>query len=163
MILFLSLSSLPNQQKRKSTEWCQGVVTTLIEIPRPDDNVTQTLHLERIITILYYHNFVMVTMKGFYIEMVKIQNLFTTIDFSNNSFKGEIPKSIGMLKSLKGLYFSHNNLIGHMPPSLGNLNNLEWLDLSSNMLIGEIPGQLADITYLEVLNLSENRLMGMIP
>ncbi|KAL4598226.1 hypothetical protein ACB092_11G045600 [Castanea dentata] len=111
----------------------------------------------------YYHDSVMVTMKGFYIEMVKIQNLFTTIDFSNNSFKGEIPKSIGMLKSLKGLNFSHNNLIGHMPPTLGNLSNLEWLDLSSNMLTGKIPGQLADITYLEVLNLSENRLVGMIP
>ncbi|KAL4598223.1 hypothetical protein ACB092_11G045300 [Castanea dentata] len=111
----------------------------------------------------YYHDSVMVTMKGFDIEMVKIQNLFTTIDFSNNSFKGEIPKSIGMLKSLKGLNFSHNNLIGHMPPTLGNLRNLEWLDLSSNMLTGEIPGQLADITYLEVLNLLENRLVGMIP
>ncbi|XP_050279291.1 receptor-like protein 7 isoform X2 [Quercus robur] len=111
----------------------------------------------------YYHDSVMVTMKGFNIEMVKIQNLFTTIDFSNNSFRGEIPKSIGMLKSLKGLNFSHNSLIGHMPPSMGNLRNLEWLDLSSNMLTGEIPGQLVDITSLEVLNLSENHLVGMIP
>ena len=102
----------------------------------------------------YYHDSVVVTMKGFYVEMVKIQNLFTTIDFSNNSFKWEIPKSIGMLKSLKGLNFSHNNLIGHMPPTLRNLSNLEWLDLSSNMVIGEIPGQLVDITYLQVLNLS---------
>ena len=48
----------------------------------------------------YYHDSVMDTMKGFYTEMVKIQNLFTTIDFSNNIIKGEIPKSIGMLKSL---------------------------------------------------------------
>ena len=111
----------------------------------------------------YYHDSVMVTMKGFYIELVKIPNLFTTIDFSNNSFKGEIPKSIGTLKSLKGLNFSHNNLIDHMPPSLGNLRNLEWLDISSNMLTGEIPRQLADITSLEVLNLSENCLVGMIP
>ena len=59
----------------------------------------------------YYHDSVMVIMKGFYIELMKIPNLFTTIDFSNNSFKGEILKSIGMLKSLKGLNFSHNNLI----------------------------------------------------
>ena len=108
----------------------------------------------------YYHDSVVVTMKGFYVEMMRIQNLFTTIDFSNNSFKWEIPKSIGMLKSLKGLNFSHNNLIGHMPPTL---SNLEWLDLSSNMVMGEIPGQLANITYLEVLNLSENRLVGPIP
>ena len=58
----------------------------------------------------YYHDSVMVTMNGFYIEVVKIKNLFTTIDFSNNSFKQEIPKSIGKLNSLKGLNFSHHNL-----------------------------------------------------
>jgi leucine-rich repeat protein SHOC2 len=94
---------------------------------------------------------------------VKIQTLFTTIDFSNNSFKGEIPNSIGKLWSLKGLNFSHNNLTGHLPPSLGNLTNIEWLDLSSNKLTGEIPMQLADLTSLAVLNLSENSLVGPIP
>jgi Leucine-rich repeat (LRR) protein len=59
----------------------------------------------------YYQDFVTVAMKGIFIEIVKIQTLFTTIDFSNNSFKGEIPKSIGKLRSLKGLNFSHNNLL----------------------------------------------------
>ena len=58
----------------------------------------------------YYHDSVMVILKGFYIEMVKIKNLFTIIDFSNNSFKQEIPKSIGKLNSLKGLNFLHNYL-----------------------------------------------------
>ncbi|XP_030962024.1 receptor-like protein 6 isoform X2 [Quercus lobata] len=111
----------------------------------------------------YYQDSVTVTMKGLSIELVKIQNLFTTIDFSNNDFKGEIPKAIGELQSLKGLNFSHNNLTGHMPPSLGKLTNLEWLDLSSNKLIGEIPIQLVDLTSLAVLNLSENHLFGQIP
>ncbi|KAM4080573.1 hypothetical protein ACJW30_11G027600 [Castanea mollissima] len=82
----------------------------------------------------YYQDSVTVVMKGFFIDLVKIQSLFTTIDFSNNNFKGEIPKSIGELRSLKGLNFSHNNLTGCMPQSLGNLTNLEWLDLSSNKL-----------------------------
>jgi hypothetical protein len=111
----------------------------------------------------YYQVFVMVAMKGIFIEIVKIQTLFTTIYFSNNSFKGEIPKSIGKLRSLKGLNFSHNNLTGHLPPLFGNLTNLEWLDLPSNMLTGEIPRQWADITSLEVLNLSKNHLVGPIP
>ena len=92
----------------------------------------------------YYQDFVTVAMKGIFIEIVKIQTLFTTIDFSNNSFKGEIPKSIRKLRSLKGLNFSHNNLTGHLPP----------LDLSSNMLTGDIPRQWVEITSLEVLNLS---------
>ncbi|KAK4594269.1 hypothetical protein RGQ29_018092 [Quercus rubra] len=111
----------------------------------------------------YYQDSVTVAMKGFVIELVKIQSLFTTIDFSNNNFKGEIPKTIGELRSLKGLNFSHNNLSGHVPPSLGNLTNLEWLDLSSNKLTGEIPIQLVDITSLEILNLSKNYLFGQIP
>ena len=95
--------------------------------------------------------------------MLKIQILFTTIDFSNNNFKGEIPKAIGKLRSLKGPNFSHNNLIGRMPPLLVNLTNLEWLDLSSNKLTSEIPIQLADLTSLEILNLSKNYLYGQIP
>lgn len=66
----------------------------------------------------YYHDFVMVILKRLSIELVKIQNLFTAIDFSNNCFKGEIPKSIGKLKSLKGLNMSHNKLTGNMPLSL---------------------------------------------
>ncbi|KAK4593993.1 hypothetical protein RGQ29_017889 [Quercus rubra] len=111
----------------------------------------------------YYQDSVTIVMKGFFFELVKIQSLFTTIDFSNNNFKGEIPKAIGELRSLKGLNFSHNNLSGHVPPSLGNLTNLEWLDLSSNKLTGEIPIQLVDITYLAILNLSENYLFGQIP
>ncbi|XP_050279757.1 receptor-like protein 6 isoform X4 [Quercus robur] len=111
----------------------------------------------------YYQDSVTVAMKGFFIELVKIQSLFITIDFSNNNFKGEIPKAIGELRSLKGLNFSHNNLSGHVPPSLGNLTNLEWLDLSSNKLTGEIPIQLVDITSLASLNLSKNYLSGQIP
>uniref|UniRef100_A0A7N2N0S7 Receptor-like protein 12 n=2 Tax=Quercus lobata TaxID=97700 RepID=A0A7N2N0S7_QUELO len=111
----------------------------------------------------YYQDSVTVVMKGFFFDLVKIQSLFTTIDFSNNNFKGEIPKVIGELRSLKGLNFSHNNLTGCMPQSLGNLTNLEWLDLSSNKLTGEIPIQLVDLTMLAFLNLSENYLFGHIP
>ncbi|XP_023891100.1 receptor-like protein 33 [Quercus suber] len=91
----------------------------------------------------YYQDSMTVTMKGFFIELVKIQSLFTTIDFSKNNFKGEIP--------------------GHVPPSLGNLTNLEWLDLSSNKLTSEISIQLVDIKSLAILNLSENYHFGQIP
>lgn len=111
----------------------------------------------------YYQDFVTVVMKGHFIDLVKIQSLFTTIDFSNNNFKGEIPKIIGELRSLKGLNFSYNNLTSCMPQSLGNLTNFEWLDLSLNKLTGEIPIQLVDLTMLAFLNLSKNYLFGHIP
>ena len=63
---------------------------------------------------------VTIDIKGNYIDVVKILTLLKTIDFSNNSFEGEIPKVIGKLGSLKGINFSHNNLMGHIPISFGN-------------------------------------------
>ncbi|BFG30176.1 hypothetical protein CerSpe_164500 [Prunus speciosa] len=111
----------------------------------------------------YYQDTVVVAMKGIEIEMVKIQTFFTTIDFSNNTFRGKIPNVIGNLKSLKGLNFSHNELTGTIPLSLGNLSVLEWLDLSSNKLVGEIPRELENLAWLEKFNVSENRLLGLIP
>ncbi|XP_050247092.1 receptor-like protein 7 isoform X5 [Quercus robur] len=113
---------------------------------------------------MYYQESLNVMIKGSYMELVRIQTvLFTTIDFSNNRFIGEMPKTLGRLKSLKGLNFSHNNLTGYIPSSFGNLTNLEWLDLSFNKLRGEIPKQLAELPWLEVLNLSYNQLTGCIP
>ena len=111
----------------------------------------------------YYYDSVMVVLKGLSMELVKIQNLFTTIDFSYNGFTGEITEFVGLLKSLKGLNMSHNKFTGHIPLSLENLTNLEWLDLSSNKLTREIPEQLVNLTSLEVLNLSRNCLVGLIP
>ncbi|KAK4576258.1 hypothetical protein RGQ29_026993 [Quercus rubra] len=111
----------------------------------------------------YYHDSLNVMMKGLYIELVRIQTVFTTIDFSNNRFIGEMPKILGRLQSLKGLNFSHNNLTGYIPSSFGNLTNLEWLDLSFNKLSGEIPIQLAELPWIAVLDLSHNQLIGRIP
>lgn len=112
----------------------------------------------------YYQDSVTVVIKGFYTDLVKIQKMFITIDFSRNKFSGEIPRLIGKLHSLKGLNFSHNKLTGAIPTSLGNLSNLEWLDLSANQLVGNIPWQLASyLNQLQVLNLSSNKLEGPIP
>ncbi|KAF8414242.1 hypothetical protein HHK36_002242 [Tetracentron sinense] len=112
---------------------------------------------------VYYQNSVIVMNKGQEMKFLKILTIFTAIDLSNNKFQGEIPKSIGNLKSLRALNFSHNSLTGHIPSSLGNLTKLESLDLSQNKLSGEIPQQLTNLTFLAVLNLSRNHLMGRIP
>lgn len=111
----------------------------------------------------YYRDSLNVMMKGLYIELEGVLTVFTTIDFSNNRFIGQMPKILGRLKSLKGLNFSHNNLTGYIPSSFGNLTNLEWLDLSFNKLSGVIPMQLAELSWLEVLDLSHNQLTGRIP
>ncbi|XP_017613917.1 receptor-like protein 9DC3 [Gossypium arboreum] len=85
------------------------------------------------------------------------------VDFSNNKFLGEIPKTLGELHSLIILNLSHNSLTGPTPSSLGDLVELESLDLSSNKLHGSIPTELTNLGFLEVLNLSQNNLTGPIP
>ncbi|KAL2250379.1 UNVERIFIED_CONTAM: Receptor-like protein 7 [Sesamum indicum] len=112
---------------------------------------------------IYYQDSVTLTLKGLDVELEKILNIFTAVDFSNNHFSGIIPETIGELKSLYVLNLSHNALSGHIPGSIGNLEDLESLDLSFNNLEGEIPQQLASLTFLSFLNLSYNNLVGRIP
>ncbi|AES99989.1 putative leucine-rich repeat-containing, plant-type, leucine-rich repeat domain, L [Medicago truncatula] len=111
----------------------------------------------------YYNDSVVVTVKGFFIELTRILTAFTTIDLSNNMFEGEIPQVIGELNSLKGLNLSNNGITSSIPQSLSHLRNLEWLDLSCNQLKGEIPVALTNLNFLSVLNLSQNHLEGIIP
>ncbi|GAU14507.1 hypothetical protein TSUD_250490 [Trifolium subterraneum] len=111
----------------------------------------------------YYHDSVVVIMKGLFTELTRILTTFTTIDLSNNKFEGEIPQLIGDLKFLKGLNLSNNGIKGTIPQSLSYLRNLEWLDLSRNQLRGEIPMALTKLNFLSFLNLSQNHLEGMIP
>ncbi|XP_034212925.1 putative receptor like protein 25 [Prunus dulcis] len=75
----------------------------------------------------YYQDTVAVAIKCNVIEMAKIMTFFTTIDFSNNTFRGEIPNAISKLKLLKGLKFSHNEL------------TVSKFNVSKNQLVGPIP------------------------
>ncbi|KAL7136194.1 hypothetical protein ABFS83_10G013100 [Erythranthe nasuta] len=111
----------------------------------------------------YYQDAVALTIKGLEMELTKILTIFTSIDFSSNKFYGEIPSSIGDLKSLYLLNLSHNAIMGSIPASVGNLKQLGSLDLSSNNLTGNIPVELASLGFLTFLNLSFNDLFGMIP
>ncbi|KAM7477975.1 hypothetical protein LguiA_026188 [Lonicera macranthoides] len=112
---------------------------------------------------LYYQDTVTVRIKGLEMDLVKILTIFTVIDFSMNNFDGNIPETIGELKSLYALNLSRNALTGSIPSSLGNLKQLGSLDLSVNKLIGKIPQELTSITFLSALNLSYNKLIGKIP
>ncbi|KAI4324506.1 hypothetical protein MLD38_029990 [Melastoma candidum] len=115
------------------------------------------------LTGLYYQDTVQVTVKGLELELVKILTLFTSIDFSSNSFEGLIPDTLGELQALYVLNMSYNELSGPIPSSIGNLQQLESLDLSSNKLNGTIPEALSDLNFLALLNLSYNQLVGKIP
>ncbi|CAN6876990.1 unnamed protein product [Brassica oleracea var. botrytis] len=94
---------------------------------------------------------------------VKLLNTYGSIDFSGNRFGGEIPESIGLLKSLLALNLSNNGFTGHIPSSLANLTELLSLDISSNQLSGTIPQELGKLSFLSYINMSYNKLTGEIP
>ena len=107
---------------------------------------------------------IIVAIKGFMVELMNIQEIFTTIDFSCNGFDGPIPKEMGEFKVLHILNLSHNAFTSQILSSLGKMRSLESLDQSSNKLFGKIPVQLAGgLIFLSFLDLSFNQLVGQIP
>ncbi|MFQ6635504.1 hypothetical protein Gotur_011056 [Gossypium turneri] len=84
--------------------------------------------------------------KGLGMEFESLLTSWMVIDFLNNKFLGEVPKTLGPT-----------------PSSLGDLLELESLDLSSNMFQGRIPLELRNLGFLVVLNLSQNNIRGPIP
>ncbi|VAH73227.1 unnamed protein product [Triticum turgidum subsp. durum] len=123
----------------------------------------QVLGHETYLGARFYQDTVTITFKGSDLSFTKILSTFNAIDFSNNSFDGPIPESIGRLVSLRGLNMSYNNFMGQIPFQYRNLSQLEAMDLSWNQITGEIPQELTSLTSLEWLNLSYNNLYGRIP
>nr|TKW30731.1 hypothetical protein SEVIR_2G057200v2 [Setaria viridis] len=78
-------------------------------------------HHTNVTTASFYQDTVTITFKYAALSFTKILTSFKIIDFSNNSFEGSIPSSIGRLASLHGLNMSHNNFTGEIPSQLGNL------------------------------------------
>ncbi|KAF3576611.1 hypothetical protein DY000_02033682 [Brassica cretica] len=101
--------------------------------------------------------------KGINMELEKILVTYTAIDFSQNKLVGQIPESLGLLKSLIVLNLSNNHFTGHVPSSWAKLTRLESLDLSRNQLSGKIPQELATLSFLEYIDVSHNKLTGQIP
>ncbi|WZZ41043.1 receptor-like protein 34 [Brassica napus] len=111
----------------------------------------------------YYHDSMVLMNKGIKMELVRILEIYTALDFSGNRLEGEIPKSIGLLKELHVLNLSNNAFTGHIPSSMENLTALESLDVSQNNISGEIPQELGNLSYLAYMNFSHNQLVGLVP
>ena len=111
----------------------------------------------------WYYPSIDVRNKGRNMELAKIPDTCTIIDFSGNGFGGKIPESIGFLKALIVLDLSNNGFTGRIPSSLAKLTQLESLDLSRNQLSGNIPQEIRVLTFLAYINMSYNRLTGQIP
>ncbi|RZC03081.1 Receptor-like protein Cf-9-like, partial [Glycine soja] len=112
-----------------------------------------------------YHSkiFVIVVNKGLQMKLVKIPNVFTSLDFSSKHFEGSLPEELMSLRALIVLNLPHNAFSSYIPSSLGNLTQIESLYLPKNILSGGIPTGIATFSFLSVLNLSYNHLVGKIP
>jgi EIX receptor 1/2 len=88
----------------------------------------------------------------------------STLHLSNNSFTGELRKSLMNCSYLKLLDLGENRLSGRIPTWIGtSLPNLQVLRLTSNLFMGRMPLQLCHLTSLQILDLSHNSITGTIP
>ncbi|EHA8587934.1 putative leucine-rich repeat receptor-like protein kinase [Cocos nucifera] len=74
--------------------------------------------------------------------------------FDGNQLTGEIPASIGLLKSLQVLRLDRNFLSGSVPSNINNLTNITELNLANNQLSGAMPNLtgMNDLNYVDLSN-----------
>ncbi|KAJ6865405.1 receptor-like protein 7 [Populus alba x Populus x berolinensis] len=75
---------------------------------------------------------------------------------AGTNFSGQLPGTLGNLKSMKEFDVAECKISGVIPSSLGNLTKLNYLDLSYNFFSGKIPPSLVNLLQLTVLSLSFN-------
>ncbi|KAL5226761.1 hypothetical protein ABZP36_015026 [Zizania latifolia] len=143
-----------------SSEWFEHLQSMMKNINDEEEILEYRTNTTR---IGLYRDIIAITYKSNSLMITKILTTFKFIDFSDNSFGGHIPKSLGKLVLLHGLNLSYNAFMGQIPSQLSSLTQLESLDLSWNKLSGKIPYELTSLTYLAWLNLSYNNLTGRIP
>ncbi|KAL7168234.1 hypothetical protein ACSBR2_038632 [Camellia fascicularis] len=87
----------------------------------------------------------------------------TSLDLASSGFSGELPYSIGYLRSLTSLDLDGCKFSGSIPESLGNLTQITFIYSGGNSFNGQIPFALSNLNQLISLDLSGNNLHGKIP
>lgn len=82
------------------------------------------------------------------------------IYLGETSFSGQLPTSIGNLKSLNELQIQSCNFSGPLPFALGNISHLKVLDLTNNSFRGQVPSSLENLSQLTYLSLRLNNFSG---
>ena len=90
-------------------------------------------------------------------------NSLIYLGLSSTNFSGELPASIGNLKSLQILDLSGCQFSGSIPSSISNLKSLQILDLSGCQFSGSIPSSISNLKSLQILDLSGCQFSGSIP
>ena len=81
----------------------------------------------------------------------------------NRGLKGQIPESLGRLKTLTEIDLSDNTLTGQIPASLGRLPSLSTLKLQNNQLSGCIPTSIQQNTGITTKSISSQKGSVTLP
>ena len=90
-------------------------------------------------------------------------NSLIDLDLSSTNLSGELPASLGNLKSLQTLDLSGCQFSGSIPSSISNLKSLQVLYLTDCQFLGSIPASLENLTQITSLSLNDNHFSGKIP
>ncbi|KAM3239377.1 hypothetical protein P3L10_014411 [Capsicum annuum] len=86
-----------------------------------------------------------------------------SLNLSNVTLIGRIPREFGNLSFLVSLDLGSNNFHGNLPQEMTCLRRLEFLDLSLNNFRGAIPSWFGFLHQLQVINIRNNSFTGSIP
>ncbi|CAL9097763.1 unnamed protein product [Musa textilis] len=86
------------------------------------------------------------------------------LHLNKNQLSGRIPNSL-FSSNMKFIHvlLDHNNFTGEIPESIGLVRSLEILRLDNNYLNGSVPSSIRNLTLLDALNLANNKLIGPMP
>ncbi|XP_031378619.1 receptor-like protein 18 [Punica granatum] len=90
-------------------------------------------------------------------------SLLQRLWLSWTSFSGELPASLGNLRSLKDLRLDNAQFTGPLPNSIGNLHSLNFLDISFCNFLGPIPNSFGSLTKLTYLDIGHSQFIGQLP
>nr|KYP36210.1 LRR receptor-like serine/threonine-protein kinase FLS2 [Cajanus cajan] len=98
----------------------------------------------------------------------RVMKSLEVLDLESNNLQGEIPSSIGNIRTLQQLNLGRNNLQGEIPISLGNICTLQKLLLNENNLSGEISSIIQNSSRCNkhvflTMDLSYNQIAGVLP
>ncbi|KAM3753062.1 hypothetical protein ACB098_03G065500 [Castanea mollissima] len=101
-----------------------------------------------------------------YLPEFHSSNSLQILRLANTGFSGELPDSIGNLKSLYELDIQSCNFSGLVPTSLGNLTNLIFLSLKNNyfcnlLVANNLRGRVELDSLLKLKNLTQLQLSGV--
>ncbi|CAL5374445.1 unnamed protein product [Camellia sinensis] len=99
---------------------------------------------------------------GYFPEFINLSSPLQDLELQYTNFSGELPDSIGNLKSLKKLGAFGCKFYGSIPTSLGNLTEMTHLGIHYNNFTGMLPSSLSNLGNLVELEVGGNNFEGKI-